>query len=88
MRKTLFMVLAVTLLAVPAMAELQNVIVGGAIEIRANYYRNGFADTPEILRYAHLVHPLNQMRLLTWNGDTRVYAAASEMRADGCALAY
>ena len=48
MRKTLFMVLAVTLLAVPAMAELQNVIVGGAIEIRANYYRNGFADTPEI----------------------------------------
>jgi len=48
MRKALFVVLAATLLAVPAMAELQNVIVGGQIEIRSNYYLNAFSDTPEI----------------------------------------
>ncbi|MDX9973477.1 MAG: alginate export family protein [FCB group bacterium] len=48
MRK-LFVILAVlTLVAVPAMAELQNVTVGGSIQIRANYYMSAFGDTPEV----------------------------------------
>lgn len=48
MRK-LFVILAVlTLVAVPAMAELQNVTVGGSIQIRANYYMSAFGDTAEV----------------------------------------
>ena len=42
MRKSMFLVLAavVVLAATPALAELQNVIVGGQIRIRGNYYKN------------------------------------------------
>lgn len=47
MRKPLMIVLtaALVLAAVPAMAELQNVQVGGEIRIRANYYSNYTFDT-------------------------------------------
>lgn len=47
MRKLLVLAL-IMCLAVPAMAELQNVIVGGQIQIRANYYMATFARAPEI----------------------------------------
>jgi len=42
MRKSMFLVLAavVVLAATPALAELQNVIVGGQVRIRGNYYMN------------------------------------------------
>jgi hypothetical protein len=40
MRKVALAILAVAIVAVPAMAELQNVQVGGEIRIRANYYSN------------------------------------------------
>jgi hypothetical protein len=40
MRKFALAMLAVAVVAVPAMAELQNVQVGGEIRIRANYYSN------------------------------------------------
>lgn len=41
MRKAMLAVLAIALLvAVPAVAELQNVQIGGSIRIRANYYTN------------------------------------------------
>ena len=50
MRKSLLMaILAVALLvAVPAVAELQNVCVGGSIRIRANYYTNIVNDGPTV----------------------------------------
>ncbi len=48
MRKALLVFAAAMLVAVPAMAELQNVIVGGEVRIRANYYMSTFGDTPEI----------------------------------------
>jgi hypothetical protein len=48
MRKLFVVLAALTLVAVPAMAELQNVIVGGHLEIRANYYMSAFGDTPEV----------------------------------------
>jgi hypothetical protein len=35
--------------ALPAAAELQNVIVGGQIRIRANYYRNAYTTVPRIM---------------------------------------
>jgi hypothetical protein len=41
MRKFALAMLAVAVVAVPAMAELQNVQVGGEIRIRANYYSHG-----------------------------------------------
>ena len=44
MRKVALAMLAVAVVAVPAMAELQNVQVGGEIRIRANYYSNIAAD--------------------------------------------
>jgi hypothetical protein len=48
MRKSLWIIAAVLLVATTAGAELQNVIVGGQIRIRANYYMSAFGDTPEI----------------------------------------
>jgi len=46
MRKSMFLVLAalVVLAATPAFAELQNVIVGGQVRIRGNYYMNGVSQ--------------------------------------------
>ncbi len=41
MRKFALAMLAFTVVAVPVMAELQNVQVGGEIRIRTNYYSNG-----------------------------------------------
>jgi len=43
MRKFALAMLAVVVVAAPAMAELQNVQVGGEIRIRANYYSNAAA---------------------------------------------
>ncbi|MBI5091723.1 MAG: alginate export family protein [Candidatus Hydrogenedentes bacterium] len=46
MRKSLTILLAVAFIvaALPAAAELQNVVVGGSIKIRGNYLMNGFAS--------------------------------------------
>lgn len=41
MQKFALAMLAVAIVAVPAMAELQNVQVGGELRIRTNYYSNG-----------------------------------------------
>jgi hypothetical protein len=67
MRKSLMIVLtaALVLAAVPAMAELQNVQVGGEIRIRANYYTNytfdiagqGVAQTPPTLAGTQIIWP-------------------------------
>lgn len=47
MRKTFVLVMAVALLgaALPALAELQNVTVGGEVRIRMNYIRNTISST-------------------------------------------
>jgi hypothetical protein len=46
----MMLVLAIAMLAIslPAVAELQNVTVGGEIRIRANYYTSTYSDTAEI----------------------------------------
>jgi len=47
MRKLLLIAL-IMMLALPAMAELQNVIVGGQIQIRGDYYMSTFSRAPQI----------------------------------------
>ena len=57
MRKSFLVILAAVLVAgaMPAVAELQNVIVGGEIRIRGNYYSNTFASpTGRALRWPSL----------------------------------
>lgn len=44
MRKIAFIALAMALIATPAIADLQNVQVGGEITIRGNWYSNTFAS--------------------------------------------
>jgi hypothetical protein len=44
MRKLFVIVAALALVAIPAMAELQNVTVGGSLQIRGNYYMSTFTD--------------------------------------------
>ena len=50
MRKSLIIALSVALLlaVIPASAELQNVQVGGSIQIRANYYNNLVPDSDAV----------------------------------------
>jgi hypothetical protein len=48
--RIIVLVLAAVVLAtsLPAMAELQNVTVGGQLRIRGNYYRNAYTSAPEV----------------------------------------
>jgi len=46
MRKFVLVLAVLALVAVPAMAELQNVTVGGSIQIRADYYMSAFGSGP------------------------------------------
>ncbi|MBI5091594.1 MAG: hypothetical protein HZB26_04020 [Candidatus Hydrogenedentes bacterium] len=48
MRKSVMMLLAAAIVvtALPAFAELQNVIVGGSIKIRGNWYTNTYVSAP------------------------------------------
>jgi hypothetical protein len=51
MRKALIALAVAMLVAAPAMAELQNVIVGGQVKIRANYYMSAFGSGPAAAAY-------------------------------------
>jgi len=55
MRKSLMIVLtaAMVLAVLPAMAELQNVQIGGELRIRANYYTNYTFDVADSVATPH-----------------------------------